>query len=94
MKLEPCKLCGHNDWSEDEANAELNCSLCGNTIDDDSKKMQAGGGFDEDSRAVPVESGMVVWNVDNNPLPDDIQMWMLLANQKSDTKSESKKIRR
>jgi len=94
MKLESCEMCGTNDWREDEANAELNCFLCGNTIDDDSKKTQAGGGFDEDSRAVPVESGMAEWNMNDDPLPDDIQMWMLLANQKSDTKSEWKKIRR
>ena len=93
MKYRICELCGSDDWGEDRANAELNCSICGNTIDDNRKKVQAGGGFDEDTRAVPVESGMVVWNVENKPLTDDIQMWMLLAEQKSDTKSEWKKIR-
>ncbi len=93
MEFKPCRVCGLNDWDEDEANAELNCSVCGFTIPDDRKAMQGGRGFDEDTRAAPVESGMVVWNVENDPLPDDIQMWMLLAEQKSDANSEWKKIR-
>ena len=93
MEFKPCRVCGLNDWDEDEANAELNCSVCGFTIPDDRKAMQGGRGFDEDTRAAPVESGMVVWNVENDPLPDDIQMWMLLAEQKSDADSEWKKIR-
>ena len=94
MKFDPCEVCGENDWDEDAANAELNCFICGFTIPDPRVKKQAGGGFDEDTRAVPVESGMGVWKVDGNPLPGDIQMLMLLDNQKSDTKSEWKKIRR
>ncbi len=94
MKLDPCKVCGSNDWHEDAANDFLNCKDCGYTVEDDRKKTQAGGGFDEDTRAVPVKSMMGVWEVDENPLPDDIQMLMLLAKQKTDTKSEWKKIRR
>ena len=95
MKFDPCKLCGSNDWDEDRANGELNCSTCGHTIVDPRVKKQAGGGFDDDTRAVPVESGQSIWkNQEPYPKPDDIQMWMLLANQKSDTKSEWKKIRR
>ena len=94
MKFDPCKLCGSNDWDEDRANGELNCSTCGYTIVDPRVKKQAGGGFDEDTRAVPVESGVLVWKVENKPLPEDTQMLMLLAEQKSDAKSEWKKIRR
>ena len=93
MKFDPCQVCSSNDWDEDADHEELNCSTCGYTIDDPRVEKQAGGGFDEDTRAVPVESKVRPWNIDNNPLPDDIQMWMLLAEQKSDTKSEWKKIR-
>ena len=94
MKLDPCEVCGSNDWHEDAANGFLNCKECGYTIPDDRKKAQASGGFDKDTRAPPVESGMMMWDVENNPLPDDIWMWMLLAEQKSDAESEWKKIRR
>ena len=93
MKFDPCQVCSSNDWDEDADHEELNCSTCGYTIDDPRVEKQAGGGFDEDTRAVPVESKVRPWNIDNNPLPDDIQMWMLLAEQKTDTKSEWKKIR-
>ena len=93
MKFESCKVCSSNDWDE-EGNDELYCSSCGYIIPDPREKTQARGGFDEDTRAVPVESGVLVWKVENKPLPDDIQMLMLLAEQKSDAKSEWKKIRR
>ena len=94
MKLDPCEVCGSNDWHEDAANGFLNCKDCGYTVEDDRKKTQAGGGFDEDTRAVPVGPEMMVWHVENNPLPDDIRMWMLLVDQKEDTESEWKKFRR
>jgi len=94
MKFDPCEVCGSNDWQEDAANGFLNCKDCGYTVEDDRKKTQAGGGFDEDTRAVPVGPEMMVWHVENNPLPDDIRMWMLLVDQKEDTESEWKKFRR
>ena len=93
MKFKPCKECGFNDWDE-EGDDKLFCSFCGYIIPDPREKTQARGGFDEDTRAVPVESGVLVWKVENKPLPDDIQMLILLAKQKSDAKSEWKKIRR
>ena len=95
MKWEPCEVCGTNDWDEDVANGFLSCKNCGRSYDDPREMMQASGGFDEDTRARPVESGQFIWkNKEPYPLPDDIQMWMLLAEQKSDTKSESKKVRK
>ena len=65
MKYVTCELCGSDDWDEDEVHSELNCSTCGYTIADPRVEKQAGGGFDEDTRAVPVESGMVVWNTES-----------------------------
>ena len=93
MKFNPCKVCGCTDWNEDVANGFLNCIDCGYTVKDERQRPQVGGGFDEDTRAVPVESELMKWNVKENPLPDDIQMLMLIGEQKSDTESEWKKIR-